>query len=1147
MKNRFTVFALASCFVLGALPLAAQNNIIENGDFEDASGYIEYTDYAQVIGPYGVGAGFYCIDNTTANHAEGGLLPWPTVVGYGGSGRFMIVNGFGGSVNATKVVWRQTVDVTTQTEYTFTCHLFNLSRNNIFFPDCPSSIRLKINNVTVGEDFTLDMNTQNWQTMTRTWYSGNNTQVVIEIYDVFSGNTNNGDDFCMDAISFVPAVVYDATAYDDEGGAVCLNNSIFINVLDNDDILPNANDANVSVVEGPQYGTALALSDGRIRYEYNVTGDAASTDQFKYRVTNHGVSSEAWVTLTLNRMPSIGEIVAPNGICAGGSFTLTQPSLQNNGSEIIEQGWEIAPSVTDEALPFDNEDVPYDFNGSFLRYKAVNGCGTSYSNWVQLTVFSTAPTYESITACDTYTWNGQVCDHSDEYSAQVTTENGCEITAYLHFELSDAYTQSDTVIACNEYYWPKNDSTFYETTEYEYVVDIDDPLVCDSVFTLHLTVNHMPEILESLVSPSETCVGQPLQVTVPQYAPNQADGYTAQWEYAVPEEGVFMPFDPENQNLVYGDYMLRFVVSNSCESVPSNVVPFRVNDVPLVQGALSDIEVCADQPLNLPVVSVNWRNANEDDRFAQWQMSPSETGIFAGFDTLMPLSAANDGFWLRFVASNSCGEGILGPVRVSVLSIDDQWLETEEHCDVYDMGNGQSITESQVLSYESEIPCHHIVYQPIVIIHSDSTTVSITSCHDEYVWHGMTFYRSEETQTAYWDTLNVVGCDSVVKLQLDFGNYSSYTFSRTDCDFFYWEVTDSVYLQSTHDSLFVAAPVGSDGCDTWYYLELTLGHDTLVQGEPMTECAGFEWHGIYYYEDAVLYDTLETSGTRCDSVVWRYLNVIQPFDTAVSMSKCQPFWWNGHYCDHNDDYTHIFHSGQGCDSIVTLHFSLMEALQLDVDTTACTPFLWNGHWCDEDGAVYEKVFLTAEGCDSTVYLHLSLIPSDIGEIHGDSMVYVATSTILGVYRYEIDAVGVTGEIEWSLSNPNWMLLSGDGPYSCRVLASTPGHATLKAEYNSVCGPIERTFEIYAVFFDVTENHSIAVDVFPNPARTTVTVSAEGIESVRVIDLLGQTLIKVSGGEAGSVMLNTEAFAPSVYLIEVKTKNGIAMKRLVLSK
>ena len=1518
--------------MLSASPLLAQN-LLTNGEFETNGGYA--SEYERIYGDNGVGAGQYAIDNTTANHGGGQGWPQPA----NSSGRFMIVNGFGGNTNPTKIVWTTQfpITVTTNTNYVFSCRVANLNlviNGQIY----PAKLQLKINGQTVGSENQLPTN-NDWHEWSVSWNSQNATQAVIEIYDMFTGNSGMGDDYALDGMSFVANEVYSVTANNDSGVSVCQDVSVDIDVLSNDIISPNANDAVVTVVTNPSHGICTVLSNNKIRYTF--TGGDYSTDQIKYRVTTHGVYAEAWVYITTNRPPTVASIASPAVICAGGSlgvevpsvtpsgsgewqrcqtstgtnwtsfdptniplsmdgwwvrysatndcgtgssnavqitvtdgptftgqtpqiqpicsggnlgltapafsangspilsqgwvasptaegdymtfnlnnipssyngwyiryqvesscgsilsapaqqltvnvapsnvsaiqtpaaicdgddldvvaptyegsgsgswevcqtqtgtyqpfsinnvtnnyngwylrykvsndcgddysnvvqihvneapeiasvaapaaicagssFNLTTPTIQNNGAIVTDQGWQIQldgnwqtlnnynipydyngcqiryfaenecgmsystgtqvvvndePLVGDIVAPagicagesfdltipqvtwrhaeqgtgsweiqmdgewqaFNNNNIPLGYNGCNIRYKAVNGCGTAYSpNNVQLIVFSTDPIDEGeITACDAIYHHGILCNHNDDYVADSVTPNGCTLRVSWHFTLGEAYIAPvQYQEACDSYYWPKTHQTYYEGGVYDILITSEDPQVCDSTYTLDLTINHAPSILNDLHAPSNVCVGSPLNVLEPQFQMNHSGGGSHRWEYATSAGGPFEAFDPSTSHLNQGNYFLRFVVSNACDEVSSNVVAFRVDDAPVAHVQLSSMQVCEGQTLDLPEVNVTWNNENESERIAQWQMSSSENDNYTAISPTMPMQASYNGNWLRFVAHNACGDDVVGPVRITVIAEAEEWLETITACDAITLETGEVVTESQVIDYESYEPCLRIVHQPIEINHSDQVLERITSCHESYDWHGMTFCHSAETQYATVTLSNAMGCDSIVDLQLDFGDYASYTHDRTACDSYVWEMNPNhVYTESSRDSVFVAA-VDENECDTWYYLNLTLGHETLVDGGDMTECSGFVWHGVPYFNDAVVYDSLQTVGTRCDSIVAYQLHIIAPVATDTNIMACNPIWWQEHFCEEEGDYQHTFQSVYGCDSIVTLHFSLSEQLLYEFDTLSCEPFQWYEYQCDADGMTCSHLFQTAQGCDSTVVMHVALSEpvvttqsvqacdyyeydgviydepgiiylnldtlvtqtgcdsivqirleikdsEAIGEIQGNPSVYVASNLVSGMYRYELDNVDVVGTITWTLSNPEWQILEATDDY-CYILVTTPGINTLKAHFTVAdCGEMERTFEINAGYFGVEEHGGLEVQVYPNPTKGTVTIEAEGMESVRLVDMVGQVLETHDCGHLDRVILNLNNYTPSVYLLEIKADKGVAKKRVVL--
>lgn len=1532
-------------FLLASMSSASAQNLIVNGDFESYNVYGQitapsYTDYVRVNGNYVVEAGHYVINSTTSGHGGGQGWPMPS----DSHGKFMIVNGFGGNSNPTKVVWRQTIAVTTQTNYTFSYRYVNLNRV-IYGQINPSKLQVKINGVNFGGENSLPTNNNwhNWNNNGVAWNSGTATQALIEIFDNYTGLEGMGDDFCLDDLSFVPNVVYSVDAIDDSDISACQNISVDIDVLDNDVVQPNANDAVVSIVTQPSHGTATVLTNKKIRYVF--AGGNYSTDQLKYRVTNHGVTDDAWVYINTANPPTVGNITAPgaicaggalgiptptvnpaatgqweygssstgtfttfdpnnvplsmngkyvrysasndcgaghsnavqitvtegpsvgqtpqiqpicagqslnlaiptinnngsqildqgwvasptqngnytsfnpnnvsvsyngwyirymvegscgfvyseparqlivnvspditgmlqapdaicagddlslvvptydgngtgvweisqtsNGtfqpftptnvpstynnwyvhykvsndcgsdvsnavqihvndaptiatpatpqaICAGGSFGLTTPTIQNNGSTITDQGWqiaaqqsgsysafnnnnvqytyngywiryyavndcgttyspavqvtvndiplvsnitapaaicaggaftlttpsvtwrhnnqntcsggwEIAPTSSGEFTLLTNNNIPFEYNGYYLRYKAVNGCGEAYSgNVVQVTVYSTEDTYEEITACDTYVWHGVTCNHTGDYTAQVQNENGCIITAHLHFTLSDAYTETQNFTSCESFTWPINGQTYYSTGTDTYTIESGNPLVCDSIFTLNVTINNAPEIMGGIAAPTGViCAGNGFSMAAPQYAMHHVDGGDAHWEYATASSGPFTAFDPTTSQLGQGIYYLRFAVVNDCDEAYSNVVSFHVNDAPVANMQLTALQVCEGQALDLPEINVTWNNLDENDRVAEWQMSPTQNGTYAPIDPTMPMQNSHNGYWLRFVASNACGVFIVGPVQISVMAEAEEWLETISACDTYTLPSGEVITESQVVDYESYAPCFHLVHQPIVINYSDHVVDSITTCHEEFVWNGMTFSHSDETQYYSVTLQNEHNCDSVVSLVLDFGNYASFTHNRIACGSYVWEMKPEVtYTESARDSVFVPA-VDDTECDTWYYLNLTIGHDTLVDGGQMTECSGFVWHGVPYFDDAIVYDSLQTTVTHCDSIVSYQLTIVAPVETDTAIVSCNAIWWQEHFCEEEGDYQHVFESVQGCDSIVTMHFSLSEQLEYEFDTLACEPFEWYGYQCEHSNMLCMHVFQTPMGCDSLVKMHVfmnetvsstqfvqacdyyefegviydqpgityiyldtlftengcdSLVTrirleitdsESLGTISGSPAVFVASNLVNGIYRYDLDVEHLNGDVTWTLTNPDWQIVEVGDTY-CRILAATPGEVTLKAIFSvEECGEMERSFDIVAGFFGIDDNALRNVKLYPNPTKDQVTLEAEGIRRVRVINMLGQVLEVLEVGSQDHVMVDLSTFGRSVYLFEIETVNGMAKKRVVL--
>lgn len=70
-----------------------------------------------------------------------------------------------------------------------------------------------------------------------------------------------------------------------------------------------------------------------------------------------------------------------------------------------------------------------------------------------------------------------------------------------------------------------------------------------------------------------------------------------------------------------------------------------------------------------------------------------------------------------------------------------------------------------------------------------------------------------------------------------------------------------------------------------------------------------------------------------------------------------------------------------------------------------------------------------------------------------------------------------------------------------------------------------------------------LNVFPNPVKNQMTVSAKGMRNIKVYDIIGQEVMNVSVKE-DEIILDTEDLTNGVYLISVETANGLASKKFI---
>lgn len=107
---------------------------------------------------------------------------------------------------------------------------------------------------------------------------------------------------------------------------------------------------------------------------------------------------------------------------------------------------------------------------------------------------------------------------------------------------------------------------------------------------------------------------------------------------------------------------------------------------------------------------------------------------------------------------------------------------------------------------------------------------------------------------------------------------------------------------------------------------------------------------------------------------------------------------------------------------------------------------------------------------------------------------------------------------------------------------------LRATAYNRCQPegVSRRYWFVCSFYGVDEQQANAV-VYPNPTSGLITVEADNMERVRVVNMLGQVMEETAVDHADKMTLNLADLPASVYLLEIKTKEGLVKRRIVLSR
>jgi hypothetical protein len=125
---------------------------------------------------------------------------------------------------------------------------------------------------------------------------------------------------------------------------------------------------------------------------------------------------------------------------------------------------------------------------------------------LDLTITNVTTGTDIISACNSYTWIDGTTYTSSNNTATYTllggSINGCDSIVSLDLTINLPSTGTETAAVCESYVWPANGSTYSATGTY--TSTLTHAAGCDSVVTLDLTVQGLPNVVLSLTA-SQFC------------------------------------------------------------------------------------------------------------------------------------------------------------------------------------------------------------------------------------------------------------------------------------------------------------------------------------------------------------------------------------------------------------------------------------------------------------------------------------------------------------------------------------------------------------------------------------------------------------------------------------------------------------------
>lgn len=477
-------------------------------------------------------------------------------------------------------------------------------------------------------------------------------------------------------------------------------------------------------------------------------------------------------------------------------------------------------------------------------------------------------------------------------------------------------------------------------------------------------------------------------------------------------------------------------------------------------------------------------------------------------------------------------------------------------------------THLDTLFLSSIFGCDSIVKLNLLVAPLTDTAFADMICFgDRYYEHG--FKLDSLPVGLHHDTLNLLdafGCDSMVTLELIVNPTFDTIFTDMICHGESYHEhgfeLDSLQAGFHRDTLTLPSVLG---CDSVTFLELyvapiydTLFIDTICPGESYHE-HGFDLDSLevgMHHETLAMQTILD-----CDSMVRLNLLVTPKHDLHFRDTICYGQNYHRYGFDVTLPEIGMYHEEQsftdvfGCDSLRTLDLLVGQEYYLYVNDTACENQYYTNYGLYLPPMETDIYYLISElqtiaHCDSIFYITLKVVDEydEIGEIYGDSTLFVSTNIITGRYRYMIDTLPECNQYVWSLDSSalsNKWILNPDYN-TCEVFVKYPGEGNLTVRAINRCSDVSKSMHLSANYYGIDENETVKATVYPNPCRHFITIESKNIEKVNVINATGVIVVSKKFEREDKVRLGLECLPSSVYLFEIYTTEGKCMKRVMLN-
>lgn len=452
--------------------------------------------------------------------------------------------------------------------------------------------------------------------------------------------------------------------------------------------------------------------------------------------------------------------------------------------------------------------------------------------------------------------------------------------------------------------------------------------------------------------------------------------------------------------------------------------------------------------------------------------------------------------------------------------------------------------------------CDSILILNLEIGESDTTNFIESSCSSFFWSVNNTNYQ----HSGIYEHLltNHQGCDSIVQLDLTINQPNDIEETVVTCNSFTWNSNGNNYTESgTYQEIFQ----NQFSCDSIVSLNLTINESDTTHIF-QTECDIYFWDLTQTnISQSGVYEQILDNQFGCDSVVYLNLTINTSDTLHIQESACEEFFWdvNNELYSNSGIFEHTLQNQEGCDSVIVLNLEIHTNTLDSIHVTTCNNFLWevNNQNYSETG-IYPHTLSSVNGCDSTLILELQIIDLNISNQSENEILIENKSPFYVFVQHENSFTNV--EFEWQIKineiyevlqeNETFSNTNGDtlfiNPAMIDENEITVKCIVSKQNCDTVSEEILIQLDLKLNLQNL--NNFGGINIYPNPTSDFIVLEIEKEYSdkleLTILDVHGKR-IEEKSFTAPKTRINMSNYSSGMYLIKISNKNGdIILKKVI---